>query len=226
MKYTLTTQQKKEFFSMEYSDVQDYAQQCTEAEPAILQELARVTFEQAAMPSMISGHLQGRVLAMVSKMIRPKKILEIGTFTGYATICLAEGLTEGGTIHTIDRNERTEAIAKYYFGKAGLQGSVVYHSGEALTMLDGVGNNFDIAFIDADKKNYPNYYKAVLELLSPGGFMLFDNMLWHGKVLEQEKQKDKRTAAILKTTALMRNDLNIEFVFLPVRDGLTLIRKK
>jgi caffeoyl-CoA O-methyltransferase len=212
---------------LRYYEVQEYAEACTSLEPEVLRELYLETYAVMPMPQMISGHLQGRVLAMMSKMIRPSKILEVGTFTGYSTLCLAEGLADDGMVYTIDRNRDVEEIARKYFVKAGLQDRVKLYIGDALSVLDSFEREeyFDFVFIDADKKNCLAYYNAVLPLLKKGGFMAVDNMLWHGRVLAHDTD-DKRTAAILALTDLVLSDSSVEVTFLPVRDGIFLIRKK
>jgi caffeoyl-CoA O-methyltransferase len=210
-----------------YYEVQQYAESCTSSASELLQELYCETVDNVPMPQMISGNLQGRILAMLSQMIKPSSILEIGTFTGYSTICLAEGLTSNGIIHTIERNRSLEEIHQKYFKKAGLENKIKVHIGDALSILSSfeLETCFDLIFIDADKKNVLAYYDAVMPLLKSGGFIAVDNMLWKGKVLNNDNT-DKRTSAILSLTDFLLHDSRVEVVFLPVRDGIMLIRKK
>lgn len=203
--------------------LEDYVSQHTTPENELLQQLNRETNAKVMMPRMISGHLQGRFLAMMSHMIKPKTILEIGTYTGYSAICLAEGLQEGGTLHTIDINEELEDMVRGYFSKAGLTESMQYHIGNALEIIPTLDGPFDMVFIDADKINYANYYDQVIDKVARGGYILADNVLWSGKVI-QEKQ-DKDTAALVAFNAKLMADPRVETVMVPIRDGILIARK-
>ncbi len=203
--------------------LEQYVEQHTAAEPELLQNLNRETHAKVMMPRMLSGHLQGRFLAMLSQMIRPKTILEIGTYTGYSAICLAEGLQEGGTLHTIDINEELEDLVRGYFEKAGISGKVQYHIGNALEIIPSIAGQFDLVFIDADKINYANYFDLVVDRMPKGGYILVDNVLWSGKVLDDKKDKD--TAAIDAFNKKLMADPRVETVMVPIRDGILIARK-
>ncbi len=201
-----------------------YLEKCCEAEPKLLQKINRETNLKVLMPRMLSGHYQGRVLSMISKLICPKNILEIGTFTGYATLCLAEGLAKDGKIITIDINEELEERVRGYFTEAGCQNSIDYRIGDALNIIPQLENEFDLVFIDADKKNNYTYFKLILDKIRSGGVIIVDNVLWSGKVID--KISDNDTANIDEFNKLIGNDDRIEKLILPVRDGLFIIRKK
>lgn len=203
----------------------DYAEKHTEEEPKILQELSRETWQKVLAPRMLSGHLQGRLLAMISKMVRPKTILEIGTYTGYATLCLAEGLEENGTIHTIDCNEELIDIQKKYFKKAGFQKKIIQHTGDALAIIPALKQSYDLVFIDADKTNYSNYFDLIIENLNKGGIILSDNVLWSGKVIQEPSKNDIETKAIIAYNCKVREDKRVETLLLPIRDGISILRK-
>ena len=175
---------------------------------------------------MLSGPYQGRVLSMLSKLIRPKSILELGTFTGYATLCWAEGLQQEGEIDTIDVNEELLDFQRKYFDKSGYGSQIQQHLGSAIDILPTLDKTYDLVFIDADKPNYSNYFHLVIDKLNPGGIILSDNVLWHGKVVEPLNDKDISTKAVLDFNTLLRNDDRIETVLLPIRDGLTISRRK
>lgn len=208
-------------------DILEYSERFTEPESEVLKELSRETQAKVLRPRMLSGHLQGRFLAMFSKLVSPKLILEIGTYTGYSAICLAEGLAEGGHIHTIDYNDELESMSTRYFKKAGIADRVTLHTGNALEVIPGLNGNFDLIFIDADKQNYLKYFNLVVDRLSPGGYILADNVLWSGKVLdEQEREKDEETRAIHEFNQMTSSDERIEPLLLPLRDGLMILRKK
>jgi predicted O-methyltransferase YrrM len=193
----------------------------------LLYELNRETHTKVMKPRMLSGQVQGRFLAMLSHMIRPKQVLEIGTYTGYSAICLAEGLAPGGLVHTIDVNEELEDMVRGYLSRAGLAEKVRYYIGPALEVIPTLDEAFDLVFIDADKKNNALYYEMVLDKVVPGGFILVDNVLWSGKVAQQtEKKVDADTQTILDFNARIQADDRVENLLLPLRDGLMMIRKK
>ena len=203
----------------------DYAEKHTEEEPKILQKLRKETWQKVLAPRMLSGHLQGRLLAMISQIVRPKIILEIGTYTGYATICLAEGLADNGRIHTIDINEELIEIQKKYFRKVGYENQIVQHTGNALHIIPQINAKFDLVFIDADKTNYSQYFDQVVEKMNKGGIILSDNVLWSGKVLVQPDQSDMETKEIIDYNSKLKADKRIETLLLPIRDGISIARK-
>jgi caffeoyl-CoA O-methyltransferase len=207
--------------------LQAYVEQHTSPEPELLRQLNRETHAKVMMPRMLSGHLQGRVLALFSQMIRPRQILEIGTYTGYSALCLAEGLQEGGTLHTIDLNEELEELVRGYFEQAGFSSRIRYYLGNALELVPTIRETFDLVFIDADKANYARYYDLVIDQVRPGGFILADNVLWGGKVVEEPGQKiSKDTRAILDFNRKVQEDERVENVLFPIRDGLLVMRRK
>jgi predicted O-methyltransferase YrrM len=207
-------------------EIEEYVEQCTQQESDVLKELNRDTNANIMTPRMLSGHLQGQVLSMLSKMIRPQKILEIGTYTGYSAICLAQGLEKGGTLHTIDINEELEEMVKKYILKAGLQNSVQLHIGNAVSIVPAIEGPFDIVFIDADKENYSKYYDLVFNKVRQGGYIIADNVLWSGNVLKPENEMDEETKALVNYSKKIHADIRVENVLLPVRDGLMIARKK
>ena len=203
----------------------EYVVAHSENEPELLQELTRETYQKILQPIMLSGPYQGRVLSVISKLVRPRYILELGTFTGYATLCLSEGLQENGEIHTIDINEELEDFQRKYFNKSGYGNQIHQHVGNALDIIPKLNKTYDLVFIDADKPNYVNYFNLIIERLNTGGVILSDNVLWHGKVVEPLNDKDLSTKALLEYNTLLKNDPRIETVLLPIRDGLTISRK-
>lgn len=207
-------------------NIDQYASDHSQKEPELLQELFRETWQKALIPRMISGHFQGRVLSMISKLIRPKTILEIGTYTGYSALCLAEGLQTGGALHTIDHNEELYDFQRKYFDRSDHKGQIKQYVGEALDVLVKIEGPFDLVFIDADKANYGNYFKAIIDKMNPGGVILSDNVLWSGKVTEIPNPKDEDTKALIAYNLMMNEDPRIETVLLPIRDGLTVSRVK
>lgn len=207
-------------------EITKYVENHSQKEPELLQELTRQTHLKVLSPRMLSGHFQGRLLSMISKIIRPKYILEIGTFTGYATLCLAEGLDEQGVIHTIDVNEELEEIQQTFFQKSEFANKIISHIGNALDIIPNLPNEIDLVFIDADKKNYPNYFDIVLPKMKKGGVILSDNVLWSGKVLQNVKDNDKKTQILLEYNKKINEDPRVETILLPIRDGLTLTRVK
>ena len=207
--------------------IENYAEQHTTEESELLKKLNRDTHAHVLMPRMLSGNLQGRMLAMISHMIRPQKILEIGTFTGYSALCLAEGLAEGGKLITIDINEELETMVRGYIKEAGMEDSIDYRIGNAMQLLPDLDEQFDLVFIDADKINYLNYYKLVYKKVRKGGFIIADNVLWSGKILLKDgKKPDKDTQALLDFNKFVHEDKTVENVLLPLRDGLMILRKK
>ena len=207
------------------NDLENYLINHCDPENDLLKHINRETHLKALMPRMLSGHYQGRVLSMLSKMIQPTRILEIGTFTGYATLCLAEGLTENGRIHTIDINYELEEMVRKNFSKSNLNSKISYHLGNALEIIPQLDELFDLVFIDADKKNNAAYYQLVFDKLRSGGVIIVDNVLWSGKVL-REDATDKDTTEIKKFNDMIHDDTRVEKLILPVRDGLFIIRKK
>jgi caffeoyl-CoA O-methyltransferase len=205
-------------------ELEDYAALHSQDEPELLAALNRETHQKILQPRMLSGHFQGRVLSLISKLAQPLHILEIGTFTGYATLCLAEGLKPGGSIDTIDNNEELFDFQKKYFDKSPWAGHIHQHLGNALDIIPTLGKTFDLVFIDADKPNYPNYWEMVVPLMNKGGLILSDNVLWSGKVLEPVKANDKSTSVLLEYNKRVKEDPRTETVLLPIRDGLTVSR--
>jgi len=212
---------------MEFLDqsLAQYIEQHTDAESELLKSLNRETQLKVMMPRMISGHFQGRVLSMLSKMIKPKRILEIGTYTGYSALCLAEGLPAGGELITIDVNQELEDLVRSYFQKSELGSSITYILEDASTAIPKLQGNFDIVFIDADKQNYALYYDLVFDKLNQGGYIIADNVLWSGKVVQTQKL-DKDTQAIVDFNQKVHDDQRVENVLFPIRDGLLIARKK
>lgn len=200
-----------------------YVEQHTSQESELLKSINRDTHAKVLMPRMLSGHVQGRYLAMLSKLMQPKVILELGTYTGYSAICLAEGLPKDGKLITIDVNEELEDRVRGYFDAAGITEKVDYRIGKALEIIPGLNEKFDLIFIDADKENNGLYYDLLIDKLNPGGLMLVDNVLWSGKVVAEKKDKD--TLAILDFNKKVQDDPRVENVLLPLRDGILMIRK-
>ena len=205
-------------------DLENYVTAHSENEPEILQQLNRETHQKILQPRMLSGHFQGRVLSILAKLIQPKNILELGTYTGYATLCLAEGLHEEGTIDTIDINEELEDIQNKYFELSGKRNQIVQHVGNALDIIPQLNKKFDLVFIDADKENYINYWNLIVPMMNKGGVILSDNVLWSEKVLEEIKKNDKSTPILIAYNKLVKDDPRVETVLLPIRDGLTVSR--
>lgn len=204
--------------------IEQYIEQHTSDEGPVLQALDRETHLKVMMPNMLSGHVQGQVLKMLSQMIRPMNILEIGTFTGYSGICLAQGLQPGGKLYTLDINEELGSMVRRYFEQAGVSDRAEYLIGNALDIIPTLDVTFDLVFIDADKINYSRYYDMVWDKVRPGGYLLADNVLWSGKVIAPNPDKDTR--AIMEFNDKVQNDARAENVLLPLRDGLMLVRKK
>mgnify|MGYP005993637593 CR=1 FL=1 len=204
----------------------NYVVEHSQQEPKILQDLSRETWQKVLNPRMLSGAYQGRVLAMISKLIQPKNILEIGTYTGYSALCLAEGLAEKGEIVTIDKNEELESLQNKYFKKSGYRNQITQLVGDATKIIPTINKKFDLVFIDADKSNYVNYFHLIINKMNKGGIILSDNVLWSGKVIETLDPKDKDTKVLLAYNKLLNEDNRIETILLPIRDGLTISRKK
>ncbi|MBS1585628.1 MAG: O-methyltransferase [Bacteroidetes bacterium] len=202
-----------------------YSEQFTTPETEVLASLNRETNMKIPMPVMLSGHLQGSLLAMLSHMIKPKNILEIGTYTGYSAICLAQGLEEGGRLQTIDINEELEDICFSYFCKAGLQDKIAQHIGNASEIIPRLAGSFDLVFIDADKQNYHLYYDLVIDRVPIGGYILADNVLYDGEVVLPVGEQSKNARAIHAFNEKVRQDKRVEHVLLPVRDGIMIMRK-
>lgn len=192
----------------------------------VLYELDRETNLKVIGARMISGHLQGQVLSMLSKMINPRFILELGTFTGYSAICLAKGLQKGGKLITIEIDDELEALAHKYFTKAGVQDEIEQRIGSALEIIPTLKESFDLVFLDADKREYVQYYELLIDKMKSGTYIIADNTLWSGKVLETPKADDYQTKGIIEFNTLIKNDTRVEKVILPLRDGMTIIRKK
>lgn len=201
-----------------------YLDQHCDAEPSLLARINRETHVMQTQAHMLSGHYQGRLLAMLSKFLTPKRILEIGTFTGYATLCLAEGLPEDGIIHTIDINEELQDRVQGYFDASGIARQIKYHIGDAMHIIPQLEETFDLVFIDADKKNNLAYFNLVLDLIPSGGVILIDNVLWKGRVFAE--QIDKQTQQIVSMNETLAHDPRVEKLILPVRDGVYILRKK
>ena len=204
--------------------IDNYSVSHSQKEPQILQQLTKETWQKVVNPRMLSGAFQGRVLSMISKLIQPKNILEIGTYTGYSAICIAEGLQEHASIDTIDKNEELADLQNKYFEKSGFRNNIIQHVGLALEIIPTIHKKFDLVFIDADKSNYSNYFHLIIDKMNKGGVILSDNVLWSGKVVEKLDPKDQDTKALLEYNILLNTDKRIETVLLPIRDGLTISR--
>ena len=205
-------------------EIQKYAEQHTSGESEVLRELREHCYAHYSDSSMLSGFVQGRILSMFSQMIRPNKVLEIGTYLGYSTICLAEGLAEGGEIVSLDVNEETNAVAQSFIDKTDLRDRIQLRLGDAIFMLPHMAGPYDLVFIDADKPNYCNYYNLVFDKVRPGGFMIADNVLWSGRVLDDEM--DENTKALHEFNQMVVADERVSNVLLPIRDGLMVVCKR
>lgn len=212
-----------EFISEE---LDNYVAAHTQPEPELLQKLNRETWAKVLQPRMLSGHYQGRVLSMISKLVNPKTILEIGTYTGYSALCMMEGIQKNGILHTIDHNEELFSLQRKYFDLSGFGKQMIQHIGEALEIIPTLDKTFDLVFIDADKENYSNYFELVVPKMKSGGIILSDNVLWSGKVLEKPKKDDVDTPALIAYNKRVNSDARVESVLLPIRDGLTITRVK
>jgi caffeoyl-CoA O-methyltransferase len=207
-------------------EIEQYALENSQAESEVLRHLNRETHLKMTMPQMLSGHMQGLMLQLFSKMIRPQNILEIGTFTGYSAICLAQGLQEGGLLHTIDVNEELQEIILRHVRLAGLDNKIRLHIGSAVNILPSMNGPFDLVFIDADKDNYSAYYDLVFPKVKQGGYIIADNVLWSGKILDPPMKMDNETRALFEYSRKITSDPRVENVLLPLRDGLMIARKK
>ena len=205
-------------------ELEDYIEQHSEKEPELLAALNKETYQKILLPRMLSGHFQGRVLSMLSKLIRPVNILEIGTYTGYSALCLCEGMQENGQLHTIDIKEELVDFQRKHFDKSPWGNQIVQHLGEAIDIIPKLDLKFDLVFIDADKENYLNYFELIVPKINKGGIILSDNVLWSGKVLEPLNPKDTSTKILLEYNQLLKDDPRVETVLLPIRDGLTVSR--
>ncbi|WAC12135.1 O-methyltransferase [Dyadobacter pollutisoli] len=207
-------------------EIEEYSVLHTENESELLKSLNRETHANILNPRMLSGHLQGRFLSMISRMIRPERILEIGTYTGYSAICLCEGLKPGGKLITIDINEELETFTRNFFKRSPFEDSIDYRIGVALDIVPTLSDTFDLVFIDADKINYSSYFNLCLEKVRPGGFLIADNVLWSGKVIQSEQTKiDKDTQALLDFNRMVHEDSRVSNILLPIRDGLMILQK-
>lgn len=208
-------------------EITEYAENFTDSEPSLLQQLNRDTHCNVLIPRMLSGHLQGRFLSFISKIKQPKYILEIGTYTGYAALCLAEGLTPDGELHTIEKNEELEPRILKYFNVSGKESQLNLHIGNALEIIPKIDRPFDLVFIDADKENYTNYFDLLIDRLPSGAIIIADNVLWSGKVLDtKELEIDLETKALHLFNEKIHQDSRVENILLPIRDGLMMVRKK
>jgi predicted O-methyltransferase YrrM len=207
-------------------EIEEYSVLHTENESELLKSLNRETHANILNPRMLSGHLQGRFLSMISRMIRPERILEIGTYTGYSAICLCEGLQPGGKLITIDINEELETFTRNFFKRSPFEDSIDYRIGTALDIVPTLDDTLDLVFIDADKINYSSYFNLCLEKVRPGGFLIADNVLWSGKVIQPEQTKiDKDTQALLDFNRMVHEDSRVSNILLPIRDGLMILQK-
>ena len=205
-------------------ELEDYIEQHSKKEPELLAALDKETYQKVLLPRMLSGHFQGRVLSMLSKLVNPVIILEIGTYTGYSALCLCEGMQEKGILHTIDIKEELVDFQRKYFNKSPWGKQIVQHLGQAIDIIPTLDLKFDLVFIDADKENYLNYFELIIPKMNKGGIILSDNVLWSGKVLEPLQSNDLSTKIIMEYNQLLKTDPRVESVLLPIRDGLTVSR--
>lgn len=205
--------------------IEDYIEKNSSKEPQILKDLNKETYLKVLNPRMLSGHLQGRFLSIISKLIKPKKILEIGTYTGYSAICMAEGLIDNGIIHTIDINEELVSIQKKYFKKTKTTNSIIQHVGDAKEVIGKIDETFDMVFLDADKENYIKYYNLCIDKVRSGGLIIADNVLWTGKVIDPKSYDDELTQYLIDFNTIINQDDRVENIILPLRDGLNIIIK-
>lgn len=207
-------------------ELERYSENISDQESPLLKALARETHQKVLRPRMISGHLQGRLLSLLSKLIRPQNILEIGTYTGYSALCLAEGLLPEGKLHTIDKNEELYDLQRKYFDQSEWSDQLIQHTGDALSIIPEIKETFDLVFLDADKKNYSNYFDLVYPKLNQGGLLISDNVLWYGKVIKPTKKGDHDTALLKEFNQKLSNHEGLENILLPIRDGILVSRKK
>jgi len=203
-----------------------YAVDHTQAEPELLAKLTRETYQKILQPRMLSGHFQGRLLSLISKIHSPQNILELGTYTGYSALCLAEGIQDKGELHTIDVNEELVDFQRRYFDSSPYSSQIFQHLGSAIDIIPQLHQKFDLIFLDADKPNYPAYFDLIMDKVNPGALILTDNVLWSGKVIEKVKEDDISTKALLTFNKMIANDERIETILLPIRDGISLSRVK
>jgi len=206
-------------------EIDNYVAKHSQDEPELLKQLNRETYQKVLVPRMLSGHFQGRLLSMLSKLTKPKNILEIGTYTGYSALCLSEGMHSPGELHTIDHNEELYDFQRKYFDKSEFGHQIFQHLGNALEIIPTINRTFDLVFIDADKENYCNYFHVIIDKINSGGIIISDNVLWSGKVIQKLLPDDEATKAIIQYNDLLKNDPRIETIMLPIRDGLTISRK-
>lgn len=207
------------------NEIDKYILNHSSGEDPVLTELNRETYLKALNARMISGHPQGILLEIISKLVNPESVLEIGTYTGYSAICLAKGLKPGGFVYTIEMNDELEPFHKKYFKRSGLADRIKVFTGDALKIIPEMHLTFDLIFIDADKQNYPQFYNLVIDKLRPGGIILADNVLWNGKVIDPNESDDPETKAIIKFNEMVKSDNRVEVIIIPLRDGISLIRK-
>lgn len=205
--------------------IQDYAEAHTETEPALLQQLSRDTWAHVLAPRMLSGHLQGRILSMLSGMIHPNQVLEIGTYTGYSALCLAEGLTSSGILHTIEVNEELHDMIEHYVNESPFKNQIKLYTGDAKKIIPEIEQTFDLVFIDADKESYSDYYDLVIDKVRKGGYLIADNVLWSGNVIKPEHEWDDETEHVVQFNKKVQADNRVRNLLLPVRDGLMIIEK-
>lgn len=210
---------------MESREIELYVEKHSSPESALLNKIYRDSNLQMINPRMVSGHIQGLLLKMISLMVKPLNILEIGTYTGYSAICLAQGLQKGGTLHTIEINDELISMARGYFESEGLGESIIQHVGDACAIIPAMNEKFDLIFIDGEKREYPQYYNMCIEKLQPGGYLIADNVLWNGKVVDPSTFNEPATKAIIDFNQMVQADSRTENVLLPIRDGLMLVRR-
>jgi predicted O-methyltransferase YrrM len=206
--------------------INNYAEIHTTEENELLADLNRATWTKVLQPRMLSGHIQGRLLSMFSKMIKPNRILEIGTYTGYSALCLAEGLAKDGELHTIDKNEELSHLMNSYFDKSSFKKNIKSHIGNALEIIPTMDEHWDLVFIDADKENYINYYNLLIDKMNPDSFIIADNVLWSGKVVDDSSEFDEETKILDEFNKMIQEDNRLENILLPIRDGLMVARVK
>jgi caffeoyl-CoA O-methyltransferase len=206
-------------------EILEYVELFSQKEPDLLKELNRETNLKVLNPRMLSGAYQGRILSMISKLLKPINVLEVGTYTGYSALCILEGLDPNGIIHTIDKNEELENIQRKYFNKSKKGNKIIQYNGDALKIIPEINESFDLIFIDADKENYINYFNLVINKLNKNGVLISDNVLWSGKVLEKISKNDTATKTLVDFNNMINNDSRVETIILPIRDGISICRK-